>query len=333
MEDYRSTFIGDVEIGLHEMGMSPADISRVSGLIMKKLDKYELSPRSTALTVYDDENERILKRFIACLRIAGKSEGTVKQYARTCRKFFEFCGKPYHDVGVYEIRFYLATLKEGGLSNRSVENQRANLSAFFSWLCEEDLIPKSPCAAVKPVKFKQEVKKAFSTVEIDKLRSACRKSKERAIIEVLLASGVRVHELISLDVSDINVATKTIHIREGKGSKERTAYITDLALVHLEKYLHERKEQDSPVLFSNGMNGRMTEGGIRELLKRLENRAEVANVHPHRFRRTLATMLSARGMPIQEIQRILGHAEIKTTLGYICLDDQKTLASYKQYAA
>lgn len=333
MTDYRSTFIGDIEIGLHEMGMDPPDISRISTLIMKKLDEYDLSPRETALAVYDDENDRVLKRFVACLRIAGRAEGTVLQYTRTCKKFFEFCGKPYHGIGVYDIRFYLSTLKENGMSARSVDNQRANLSAFFSWLTEEDVIKKNPCAAVKPVKCKKEIRQAFSTIELDMLRQGCRNSKERAIMEVLLATGIRVHELVSLDVSDIDTVKKVVHVREGKGSKERFAYITDLALLHLGRYLHERKDQDAAAVFINSRGGRMTEGGIRELLKRLEKRAGVTNVHPHRFRRTLATMLAARGMAVQEIQKILGHSQVNTTLGYICIDDQKAMASYKQYAA
>lgn len=332
MSDYRQMLISSIEESIvNYIDRDTADI--ISGKIIQILGDYEVTKRCTDVVVYDDLNERIIKRYCACLMVDGKSAKTIAQYRRTATKLVEFLQKPITDIGVYDIRYYLACEKERGITNRSLENVRANLSAFFQWMTLEEIIPKNPCLNIKPVKYKDEVKKAFSEVEIDQLRSACKNQRERALIEFLLATGVRVSELAGMDLADVNADKMTVHVRNGKGAKERMTYINDVALSHLRKYLLARKENGGALFYGGRSNKRISAGGIQHALKEIGKRAGVTNVHPHRFRRTFATGLANRGMKIQEIQKLLGHSTIQTTLTYVAVDDNKIQASYKQFIA
>ena len=330
--DYRMELIRLVEEQLPAF-LEQHQVHMVSDVLTKALSDFEITERCTDLAPLDDANTRILKRFKACLAIDGKSEKTIYQYERTCRKLEQTVGKPFTDIGVYDIRYFLACEKARGISNVSLENARANLSAFFQWMADDEIIPKNPCRSINPIKVHKEIKKPFSDVEIDALRSACRNKKERALIEVLLSTGIRVSELSGMDIGDIDFTALSVHVRHGKGDKERMTYITSVAARRLIDYLGDRKEKDMPALFYNKNHGRMCAGGIRSVLNTLAKRAGVENVQPHRFRRTFATGLAARGMEIQEIQKLLGHSDINTTLQYVCVNDDNVKASYKKYIA
>lgn len=330
MRDYRMDIIKETEEQLAAF-LEQMEIHRVSDVLAKVLADYEVAERCTDLVIQDDQNERILRRYAACLTIDGKSEKTIYQYTRSCKRLSDAVGKLYTEMGVYDIRYFLACEKGRGISNTSLENARANISAFFQWLTVEEMIPRNPCAAVKTIKTKKEIREAFSDVEIDALRSACRSKKERALVEVLLATGIRVSELSEMDVADINFPTLSVHVRHGKGGKERLTYITAVAASRLCDYLNTRHE-DGDALFYNKNHDRLESGGIRCILNTLAKRAEVDNVHPHRFRRTFATRLAARGMDIQEIQKLLGHSQLDTTTKYVCTTDEQVKTSYRRYA-
>lgn len=321
-------------LGQKLISFYPAEeVAKIVDIATNELYNYDLHEKCTDLVEYDDQNDRILKRYTACLVLDGKSEKTIYQYKRSITKLMESVGNiPFPKVGVYEIRYFLASEKQRGVSETTLRNQRANISAFFLWMFNEDLIPKNPCSVIKPPKKPNKVKKAFTEVELDALRSACKNMKERALLEMLLTSGVRVNELCEMEVSDIDFATLKVHVKHGKGNKERVTYINDLAVIHLKKYLLSRKIQ-SPHLFVNLYGEKLNPTGVRFLLREIGKRAEVTTVHPHRFRRTFATLLASRGMKIQEIQKLLGHANISTTLEYISTDDTSVQASYKQYIA
>ena len=331
MTDLRMDFLRKFETALSG-AFDAAQISVISCAAIKALDDYELTERCTDLAPLDDFNERTLKRYVACLMIDGKSPRTAYQYRRTCQRLSDLTGKRFDEVGPYDIRMMLAQHMERGLKASSIENQRANLSAFFQWLHNEEIIDRNPVARIAPIKITREVRKAFSEVEIDALRSGCRSHKERAILEFLLATGVRVSEAASMSVSDISTEAMTVHVRYGKGSKERITYISDVALKHLLSYLHSRKETGS-ALFYNKNHEALTTDGIGYILKSIASRASVDNVHPHRFRRTFASGLAKRGMPVQEIQMLMGHANINTTMVYIAMDDTQLAASYKRHTA
>ena len=331
MSDYRQQLINSIEVSLATI-LDHDTHELVTRKILRILSDYDVAKRCTDIAIYDDTNDRMIKTYCACLLVDGKSEKTIYGYRRALKSFSVFIGKNFTDVGVYDIRYYLACEKDRGISNRTVENTRARLSAFFQWMTAENMIPKNPCMNIKPIKYADEVRKPFSPVELDMLRSSCRNLKERAIIEVFVTSGLRVSELCGLDVTDIDFASLTVHVRHGKGDKERITYINDVAKVHLQKYLLSRPDQ-LEAMFCNKNHVRIRCGGVRHILKELEKRSGVSNVHPHRFRRTFATGLAARGMPLQEIQRLMGHNNINTTLEYVYTDDKKIQASYRQFIA
>lgn len=311
---------------------SPEQIQVIEELLIKELNAYDIKKTCTDIIEYDDTNARILKRYCACLYVDGKSEKTVYQYRRSCQRLSDCMGKTFPEIGTYDIRFFLAKEKERGISNRSLENQRAYISAFFQWMAREDIILKNPCENIKPIKYTDSIRKPFTNVEIDLLRGACKTQKERAIIEILLASGVRVSELCSMQINDINRASLKVHILHGKGDKERFTYITDVAMRHLLSYWCDRKGESNAVI-TNCYDKPISTSGIKTILYKLGERANVTNVHPHRFRRTFASWLAARGMNVQDIQKLMGHSNIGTTMEYIYISDSQVSASYKRYIA
>ena len=327
--DMRMKFIQAMEERLVKI-TTPEMSNLIIDEITKELSNYILSEGSTEIVVYDNINERIINRYCACLLIDGKSEKTIAQYRRTINKMLEVIQKHITEIGIYDIRLFLAYEKSRGVSNTTLENTRANISALFQWLTLEEVIDKNPCLNIKPIKCANKVRLPLSAVELDSLRSGCKSYKERALIEVLLSSGVRVSELAEMKISDIDFNDLSVHVIHGKGNKERTTYINDLTKVHLQKYLSSRKERGDH-LFYNKWSEPLNPGGIRALLNRIADESGVENVHPHRFRRTFASNLASRGMNIQEIQKLLGHTNVNTTMHYVYTSDDQVKHSYKQY--
>lgn len=307
-------------------------MTMVSEAVIKALGNYDVTEMQTDIVPRDSENEKLLKQYCACLYVDGKSDKTVYQYRRVCTRLSEAIGKPFTEIGAYEIRYFLACEKSRGLAASSVELLRAVLSAFFQWMTNEEIITKNPCANIKPGKVNDAVRLPFSDVEIDALRSACKTEKERALVELLLSSGIRVSELAALELRDIDPLKMTVHVRHGKGDKERVTYITNVALKYLTAYWNGRSE-DGVHAFYNGHHKSLGVCGVRFILKEIAKRAKVSNVHPHRFRRTFASGLAARGMDVQDIQRLLGHTDINTTMRYVYVSNAKIESSYKQYIA
>lgn len=328
----RDKLIQDIELRLATFCPN-IDRDVVMRQVMAAMKDYDVTERQTELVIrHEDINEKILKRYVACLRVSGKSENTVKQYISTCMRLADLIRRPFTEMTATDIWFYLGELKAKGNQNRSIENQRANLSAFFQWMFVEELISKNPCMKVKPIKIEDKVRLPFTSVQLDKLRSGCKDARQRAMVEVLVSSGVRCSEFCSLKISDVDLRSKTILVRNGKGGKDRKTFMSDLAAAHLEKYLAERTD-DRPELFLSNYKKAYTQKGVDRQLKNVAKRAGVDNVHPHRFRRTFATSLYNRGMDIHEVQRLMGHSNINTTLGYIYSDDDQIRAAYHKYAA
>lgn len=332
MDDSRMNLLKSIEGCLFNV-LDFEEAQEISQKITIILGDFKVSKCSTDIVVPDSANEKIIKLYCNCLVIDGKSQNTIYQYQRAIRKLNDYVCKPFSEMGVYDIRLYLASEKERGCSDRSVENIRSYLSAFFTWMTSEGMIPKNPMANIKSIGYHEEIKEAFSEVEIDKLRTACKTAKERAILEMLIATGVRVSELSAMNVCDIDSKNLEVKVVHGKGDVERITYITPVAMTHLEKYLETRPEQEALFLFANKGHTRLRPNGIRFILERIANRANINNVHPHRFRRTFATMLARRGMDIREIQSLMGHKNINTTMIYVCNDKEGIKASYKKYVS
>ena len=330
MSDYRQKLIDQIQRSLTTV-LDPDDLFVVTNKIITILDDYEVAERSTEIVVYDDTNERLLRQYAACLAVEGKSKRTVEVYVYTLRKFFEHTGKLITDLGRYDIRSFIAHEKGRGLTDVSVRNEQSYISAFLKWAVIEEIIPSNPCDAVKTIKFSEPDKSPFSDVELDAMRSACQTQKERAVIELLTSTGIRVSELTKLDISDVSFSKLTVHVRQGKGGKDRTVYMTDVTRIYLQKYLASREKESDVLILSR--KGRYRSNGIWKLLQTIGKRAGVTDVYPHRFRHTLASNLASRGVPIQEIQKLLGHSGVNTTMKYIHTDMRNVEASYRQHIA
>ena len=329
MLDYKMQLIGSIERFLISKGI---DSSLISDEIVLIFNDYTVTKNCTDLVVYEDENSKHLKKYCACLYVDCKSENTIYQYKRILIRFAEFTNKLYTEITPYDIRCFIAYEKSRGIKNTTLENDRAVLSAFFTWLTLEEVIEKNPCDNINKIKCRQEIKQPFSNIDLDALRGACETNRERALIEFLITSGVRINELITMNVDDIDFKNLSVHVRNGKSDKERVVYISDVTSIYLSEYLKERKDNNT-ALFCNKNHERMRDDGVRYILNKIGKRAGVDNVHPHRFRRTLATTLSARGMSIQEVQRILGHSNLNTTMRYVILNDSAVHSSYNKFIA
>ena len=332
MSDQKTIFTEDL-IEKLSTRFSTDDLQYIREAVTKVLGEYEVSERCTAVAIRDDKNERLIKRYAACMSVDGKSQRTISLYVRRLQVFSEFIGKPFDEVGTYDVRFYLASMKENGVSNRTLENYRSYIASFYQWMTREDFIPKNPCDKIQPIKYKDEVKHPFSETEIDALRGACKDERERAMVEVLISSGVRVEELVNINIFDADLNRLSLHVREGKGSKERVTYITEVCALHLKMYLATRADTDTALFASVKRKERITTSGIRKILKTIGERAGVTDVHPHRFRRTFATNLSKRGMDIQTIAKLMGHSNIQTTMVYVSMDESRIVEEYRKHTA
>lgn len=328
----KSDLIERIKLDLLDVIKDKDEYDNVVNIITIALGNYELSEICTELTTHDESNIMFIKKYIACLMIDGKSEKTMYQYSHELQRFYAAIGKSFVNIDTDDIRLYLALCKQKGLSNRSLATIRSYLFAFFEWMATEEIITKNPCIKIKPVKYNRETEKPFSSVEVDALRSACKNNRERALIETLLASGVRREELCDLEIRDVDFTEKSLVVRKGKGGKRRVTYLNDLAILYLKKYFAERGNLSPNEKVFVTQRGNISNSGLRYILKEIGERSGVENIHPHRFRRTFATSLVNRGMDVQEMQRLLGHVNINTTMCYVCVDDDRVRNSYNKYS-
>ena len=311
------------------LGCDAAD--KIDNAVTLIICKYEVTAKQCEITEYDDSNYMLIKQYAATLKLEGKSEKTIYQYMLAIKLAINRIGKNIRDITTADIRRYLAEYQEQKkISKSSLDNQRRYLSAFFGWLCIEEFIVKNPMLRIKKIKTDKVIKKPFSDVEVEKIRSACKNIKEKALVEFLLTTGCRVSEVSALTVDNIDFA-KNEAVVYGKGAKERKVYISDKAMFYLKKYLECRKSINVN-LFINRNNDGMTKQNIEVLVKKIGQRAEVNDVHPHRFRRTFATNAINKGMKIQNVQAILGHSSLDTTMIYCNVNDDNVKSEHKMVA-
>lgn len=317
------------DFGQMILGKIPDEyIDVVTSCLIISVDKYEVTERCTELALQDDSNEYVINMYLTNCRIEGKRKKTVIRYKDELTKFSHSVGKRFDEVTTFDIRKYFAQMISRGNSNRTVENVRSCLSPFFRWMAAEEVIQKDPMIKIKPIKHEKNQEDPFSEIEISMLRDAAADPLDRALIEFLLATGARVSEVVNMKKSDIDFKDNTVNIRDGKGGKDRKTYITDVAIRYLQIYLNSRTD-DSDLLFV-GKKGTYTTNGIRNRLNVIASRACVENVHPHRFRHTMASNLARAGMTLQEIQILLGHANIETTRLYVTTTQDQVKSRYMQ---
>ena len=303
----------------------------VQDTLIIELNKYEVQERCTEVAVSDRSAEGQLRKYLATKRIEGLAPKTLERYADENRKLIRFLGKPLEEITTYDLRFYLSYRRQqGNLSNRTLDGMRRCYSSFFGWLAAEEIINKNPCAGLARIKYRQQVKKPFTAVELERIRMACSSARDRALVEFLYSTGCRVSEVVALDIWDVDLESGECRVL-GKGNKERIVYMSSVATMHLQTYLTQRRYAGDALFSSAG--GRLSKQGIEAAVRRIGERAGVKNTHPHRFRRTLATNLLDRGMNIQDVAAILGHADLKTTQIYCYISQSNVRAAYQKYAA
>lgn len=270
--------------------------------------------------------------FIAAKRIEGCSDKTLRYYKKTIDTMLERIGKEIIHISTDDLRKYLTNYQmEKGLSKVTVDNVRRILSSFFSWLEDEDYILKSPVRRIHKIKTATNIKETYSDESLEVMRDNCNDIRDLAMIDLLASTGMRVGEMVLLNRQDINFIDREC-IVFGKGDKERIVYFDARTKLHLEDYLRQRKD-NNPALFVSlkAPYNRLNIGGVEVRLRELGKRLQIPKVHPHKFRRTLATMAIDKGMPIEQLQQLLGHRRIDTTLQYAMVKQSNVKLAHKKY--
>lgn len=315
--------------------MSGNELVMLNNALNEVLCKYEIISDDITKKYdnYDESNKDLLEKYMRAIAIEGKSERTLKYYRDTFEFFLKWTSKPIQEVTSQDIREYLFFRDETGkVSNVTLDNIRRVLSTIFTWFHDERYILKNPTSSIKKIKGVKKVKEPLSPYQIELIRMELSKNnniRDSAIFELLLSSGIRVGELVQLNINDINFDTHSF-IVFGKGAKERECYFNAKTQLMLELYLKERND-DNPALFVSYKtpNKRLGMNGIERRMRELGRRVDV-KVHPHLLRKTFATTLLRKDVPIEQVQKLLGHTKIETTTIYAQVDDRKMMNSHKK---
>lgn len=278
------------------------------------------------------ENGDLLELFLTAKEVEGCSPKTIAYYEATLQHMESWLSKPIAHVSSDDLRKYLSVYElERGSSKVTIDNIRRIFSSFFSWLEDEDYIVKSPVRKIKRVKAAVKAKETLSDEDLEALRDSCDSKRDLAMVDLLASTGMRVGELIRLDIDDVDIQGRECVVT-GKGNKQRPVYFDARTKLHLTAYLESRID-DNPALFVslNGRTQRLSVCTIEKRIKALGEKAQVGRVHPHKFRRTLATHAIDKGMPIEQVQKLLGHSKIETTMHYAMVNQSNVKASHEKY--
>ena len=317
-------------------GMAPAlskeQLELLESVLTQTLDSYDVTPSISEEEQQAKANAELLQAYLSAKKIEGCSEKTIGYYQSTIDTLFAVVRKPVCDVTTNDIRNYLSDYQEQRKVSRvTIDNMRRIFSSFFAWLEDEDYIAKSPVRRIHKVKTDSLVKEVLSDEQLEQLRDSCTNKRDLALIDILSSTGIRVGELIKLNRNDIDFHERQC-IVFGKGNKERIVYFNARTKLHLQQYLNERTD-DNPALFVSlhSPYTRLTISGVEVRIRKLGQTLSMPKVHPHKFRRTLATMAIDKGMPIEQVQRLLGHVRIDTTLHYAIVNQNNVKLAHKKY--
>ncbi len=312
--------------------LNEEQLEKLGNVLDVVMHDFRIERKKEEITVYDGSNDSKIKRFIATKRLEGLAESSLEQYYRTVSNFLDTIGKSLEKVSTDDIRYYLSLYQEKRkVSKMTLNNMRRYLSTFFQWCTDEDIIGKNPMRRVKAIKQQKTIKEPFSDVEMEKIRQESGSNRNRALVEFLYSTGCRVSEVVALDLNNIDFANKSVVVT-GKGNKQREVYISEKAMYWISKYINERVDNCTALFIGKGCK-RLNKEGIEAVMRKIGKCAGVDKVHPHRFRRTIATNLINKGMPVQEVQQLLGHSKIDTTMIYCKIDSKNVQAAHRKYAA
>lgn len=281
-----------------------------------------------------NENTSMIESFISSKQIEGCSDRTIKYYKEIIDKFNEGFDKSIKKITTEEIRSYLSNYKERSTcGSTTIDNIRRVLSSFFSWLEDEDYIIKSPIRRIHRIKTPTTVKEVLTDENLEKLRDECENIRDLSLIELLISTGMRVGELVNLNISNLNFEGRSCVVL-GKGNKEREVYFDAKTKLHLKEYISKRNDTNDALFVSlREPHQRLSISGIELIVRNLGVNTNINKVHPHKFRRTLATMAIDKGMPVEQVQKLLGHVKIETTMHYAMVNQSNVKISHRRYIA
>ena len=277
-------------------------------------------------------NEKFINSFLSAKEIEGCSQRTISYYKENIQRLISKLEKPIKGITTEDIRNYLSEYKEiNNCGSVTIDNIRRVFSSFFAWLEDEDYIIKSPVRRIHKVKTASIIKETFTDENIEKMRDECKNIRNLAIIELLISTGMRVGELVNLNIDDLNLEDRSCVV-QGKGNKQREVYFDARTKIHLMQYLNIRKDNNKALFVSrNKPHQRLSISGIELIVRKIGIKTDVNRVHPHKFRRTLATMAIDKGMPIEQVQKLLGHVKIETTMHYAMVNQNNVKISHRKY--
>ena len=312
---------------LNEMAeyLSISQMTKLQEVILRNFAENEVEKKEIS-------NDNFLKMFLDAKRIEGCSERTLNYYRTTVEHLISQIETGVRKISTEEIREYLSNYqKRNSCSNVTIDNIRRNISSFFSWLEEEDYILKSPMKRIHKIKTKTVVKNIISDEGIEKLRDNCKEKRDLAIIDLLYSTGIRVGELVNLNIEDIDLEGREC-IVYGKGDKERRVYFDAKAKVHLKEYIDARTDNNEALFVTlDEPHNRLKISGVEIRLRKMGRMLDLDRIHPHKFRRSMATRAIDKGMPIEQVQKILGHSQIDTTMQYAMVNQSNVKTSHQKY--
>ena len=324
--------------------LSPAQMEKLENVLCITLHGKKITEERNELTsTGEDGDVAKINMFLGSKKTTGRADGTLQQYSREIYNMLDFLGKRLEDITAMDLRYYYAVMRERrGIQMSTMQTRIHYLSSFWDFLTLEKLVPDNPVRRIGGLKVETTVKKPFGPEELEALRLHCDRSRDRALVEFLLATGLRVSELCKLDVGDIDFYKMEFYVH-GKGGKERLCLLDDVAKFHLKRYLKERQRRErigeddlrrQPLFVATkAPHTRMTIAGVQYLLKELGRKAAVENVHPHRFRRTFACDMIGRGMPVEQLMVLMGHSKIETTMIYVTVKTSSVREAYRRLRA
>lgn len=312
--------------------LNPQQLKKVEQAIILILENYDLNEKNVSLE--DSSNTELITRFISAKKVEGCSARTLQYYETTIIHAVSDIGKNILLIDTDDLRNYLSNYQEQRSSSKStIDNIRRILSSFYAWLEDEDIVVKSPVRRIHKVKSGSVVKDTFSDEELERIRDNCDNIRDLAMIDLLSSTGMRVGELVNLNRGDVDLNQRECIVL-GKGDKQRVVYFDARTKLHLEEYLSERTDSNESLFVSlNKPYSRLSIGGIESRIKSIGVRSSLDDVHPHKFRRTMATQAIDKGMPIEQVQKLLGHVRIDTTLQYAMVNQSNVKISHRKYVA
>ena len=308
-------------------------INELNEILKSTLKEYDLIKKNKKLTISESkENQELLDNFLSSKQVEGCSERTIDYYKTTINKMLDCVNLKIESITTDDLRKYLSDYKnQTDASKTTIDNIRRVLSSFFSWLEDEDYILKNPIRRIHKIKTRKVVKEVLSDEHFEVLRDNCENIRDLAMIELLASTGIRVGELVNLNIDDVLFNERECIVL-GKGDSERIVYFDAKTKIHLQKYLKSRNDSN-PALFVSFKKpyNRLGINGVERRIRELGRDANIKKVHPHKFRRTMATNAIDKGMPIEQVQKLLGHVQIDTTMQYAMVNQSNVKIAHRKF--